>query len=147
MTSTKTPRIIAAFDPGTTTGIAWWSNGEFHADQFDIDGTYDWVDTRVRLFDHFQIEKFTISERTIRAARVDDPLDIIGFLKYKARKGRFPFQFSLPATVMNAFPDVALRRASMFTKGKGHANDAARHLAYCLVKNKTLSGSLFLPDD
>lgn len=144
-TITPSKRIIAAFDPGTTTGIAWWVNGEFHSDQFDVDGTYDWVDTRIRLFDHFQIEKFTISERTIKASRVEDPLDIIGFLKYKARTKRIPWEFSMPATVMNAFPDVALKRAGMHTPGKEHARDATRHLAYYLVRNKILSGSLFLP--
>lgn len=137
--------LIAAFDPGVTTGVAWLDGDDFHADQLDEHALYQWVDERCELFSHVQIERFIINERTLRTARVYDPLYIIGYLRYASWRCGFPTDFSKPADVMAPFPDAALKRAGMFTKGKEHANDAARHLARHLVITKRLPGSLFLP--
>ncbi len=143
MTSENT--LTAAFDPGVTTGVAWFEGEVFHADQFDRDDLYRWVDLNCERFDHGQIEQFIINERTIRTARVYDPLYRIGYLEYASWRCGFPISFSKPSDVMAPFPDVALKRAGMFTKGKEHANDAARHLARHMVVTKRLPGSLFLP--
>lgn len=137
--------LIAAFDPGVTTGVAWFDGDVFGANQFDRDSLYEWVDSKCELFVHAQIEKFIINARTIRTDVVYDPIYRIGYLEYAAWRCGFPIEFSKPADVMAPFPDVALKRAGMFTKGKQHANDAARHLARYMVLTKRMSGSLFLP--
>lgn len=133
-----------AFDPGTMTGVATWVNGIFVADQFTVEDLYVFVDARCSDITHAQIERFTISERTIKASRVDDPLDVIGYLKYAAWRCGFPYAMTKPDAVMRTYTDAALKRAGMFTRGKGHANDATRHLAYALVKDRVLDPKVFL---
>lgn len=137
---------IWAFDPGTLTGVAMWrvGHGLVLADQFTIAEIYKLVDENCATISHGQIERFTISAATLRKARVDDPLDVIGYLKYAAWRCDFPIDFSKPADAMAAFPDEALRRGGLFTKGKPHANDAARHLARRLVLNRIIDAKVFL---
>lgn len=138
---------VVAFDPGTLTGTVLYRVGEglIYAEQLTVTELYDWVDANCGEFSHAQIERFTISARTIRAARVDDPLDVIGYLKYASYRCGFPYNLSKPADVMGPFPDAALKRAGLFTKGKPHANDAARHLARRLVIDRQIDPKRFLP--
>jgi hypothetical protein len=137
--------LVAAFDPGVTTGVAWLKDGVFGAEQFDEHSLYEWVDSQCELFDHIQIEQFIINAATIRKVRVYDSLYLIGYLRYAAWRCGFPTAFTKPSDVMKPFDDAALKRAGMHTPGKEHANDAARHLAHRLVKTRALSGSIFLP--
>lgn len=135
---------VWAFDPGTTTGVAIWNDGIFTAYQFTVEELYAYVDSRCGGITNAQIERFTISAATLRKGRVDDPLDVIGYLKYAAWRCGFPYRFSKPADVMQTFPDSALKRAGMFTTGKQHANDAARHLARSLVLDRLVDPKIFL---
>lgn len=141
-----TRTLIAAFDPGVTTGVAWWEGLTFHSDQMDEETFYRWVDARCEQFDHIQIESFVINAGTVRKTVVYDSLYLIGYLRYAAWRCGIPrVEYTKPADVMASFPDAALKRAGFHTPGKGHANDAARHLAHHLVRTRKLSGSLFLP--
>ena len=137
--------LIAAFDPGVTTGVAWLENGVFHSDQFNEDLLYQWVDTRCEQFDHVQIEQFLINAGTIRKTIVMEPIWITGYLRYAAWRCGFTTAMTKPADVMKAFDDAALKRAGMHFPGHGHANDAARHLAAWMVRTRLVSGSVFLP--
>lgn len=137
--------LIAAFDPGVTTGVAWLADGVFDSAQFSEHDLYRWVDDRCEMFDHVQIEKFIINQATIRTDVVYDSVYVIGYLRYAAWRCGFPTTFTKPADVMAPFPDVALKRAKMHKPGLIHANDAARHLAHHLVKTRQMSGSTFLP--
>jgi hypothetical protein len=137
--------LIAAFDPGVTTGVAGLANGKFFSAEFSEHELYQWVDERCQLFDHVQIESFIINSGTVKKTIVYDSLYLIGYLRYASWRCGFPTEFSKPADVMAAFPDVALKRAKMHYPGHGHANDAARHLARHMVKNRMISGSVFLP--
>lgn len=137
--------MIIAFDPGTTTGVAWIENGEFHGEQFTETELYENIDEWCERIGHARIEQFVINAATIRKTVVYDSLYLIGYLRYCAWRCGFEISFSKPADVMSSFPDAALKRADMFTKGKPHANDAARHLAHFLVKNGFVKGSVFLP--
>jgi len=133
-----------AFDPGTITGVAIWRDGIFTGVQLTVEELYEFVDEACEQISHAQIERFTISAATLKKARVDDPLDVIGYLKYAAYRCGFPYRFSKPADVMQTFPDAALKRAGMFTKGAGHANDAARHLARSLVLDRLVDPKVFM---
>lgn len=136
--------MIVAIDPGVTTGVAWHVGGNFYADQFDEHSFYRWIDLHAADITHCQIEMFVINAATVRKTIVYDSLYLIGYLRYKAFQCNFPIGLSKPADVMASFPDAALKRAKMHTPGKGHANDASRHLAFHLVKTRQLSGSVFL---
>lgn len=137
--------MIVAFDPGTTTGVAVYNDGGFNAYQFDEIELYEWVDENADSFEHAQIEKFTITQATIRKVIVYDSLYLIGYLRYKSQREGFPIGYTNPSDVMAPFPDAALRRAGFFTKGKGHANDAARHLAWYLTRERRIDARIFLP--
>jgi len=136
--------MIVAIDPGVTTGVAWWVADKFYADQFDEHDFYRWIDLHAAEITHCQIEMFVINAATVRKTVVYDSLYLIGYLRYKSFQTNFPIGFTKPADVMASFPDTALRKAGWFTKGKQHANDAARHLAYFCVKSRRLSGIVFL---
>lgn len=138
--------LIAAFDPGVTTGVAWLEGEVFHSAEFTEHELYQWVDDRCEVFSHVQIESFIINAGTVKKTIIYDSLYLIGYLRYCAYRCGFPFEFSKPADVMAAFPDTALKRAGMHYRGHGHANDAARHLARHMVKNRMISGSVFLPE-
>jgi hypothetical protein len=136
---------IIAFDPGKITGVAIWDD-VYVGRQFTVEELYSYVDHECDSLDggHVQVEKFTISQATIRKAAESDPLDVIGYLKYAAWRCGFEIGWSKPADVMKTFPDASLKKAGMFIPGKGHANDAARHLAWYLVKNKIRPAGDFL---
>lgn len=137
--------LIAAFDPGTTTGVAWLLDGVFHSQEFTVEELYVWVDEMCESFDHVQIESFIINAGTVKKTIVYDSLYLIGFLRYASWRCGFGTAYTKPADVMASFPDAALKRAGWHTPGKGHANDAARHLAWYSVRNRLMSGSVFLP--
>ena len=137
--------LIAAFDPGVTTGVAWITDGEFDSAEFSEHELYEWVDERCEMFQHQRIEQFIINAATVKKTIVYDSLYLIGYLRYCAWRCGFEQSFSKPADVMAAFPDAALKRAGMHKPGLGHANDAARHLAHYLVKSGAVKGSVFLP--
>lgn len=133
---------VWAFDPGTTTGVAVWNHqtGALHelSGQYQVFDLYRLVDANERWVSHAQVELFTITEATVRKARVSDPMDVIGFLKYKAWACGWDIDWSKPADVMRRFPDPALKRVGLFTKGMPHQNDAARHLAGALIRLKMI---------
>lgn len=141
--------IIYAFDPGKITGVARWdtvgdSCSHFWSGQFTVEELYEFVDGKCEELEVAQVEKFTISAGTVRKAPEPDPLDVIGYLKYAAWRCGFEIRWTKPADVMATFPDAALKKGGMFTPGKGHANDSARHLAWYLVKNRIRPASDFL---
>lgn len=141
--------LIYAFDPGKITGVTIWNTEpgdwpQFWADQLAVTDLYEYVDAVCEQMEFAQIEKFTISAGTIRKAPESDPLDVIGYLKYAAWRCGFEIGWTKPADVMSTFTDASLKKAGMFTPGKGHANDSARHLAWYLVKNRIRPASDFL---
>lgn len=141
MTTTSRP-LDTAFDPGTTTGVAWLDNGVFGSAQFDEHELYMWVDSHCERIFHAQAESFIVRPRT---QVVYDSLYIIGYLRYAAWRCGFDLDFTKPADVMAPFPDEALKRANWHKPGKVHANDAARHLAHRAVRNRSMDASIFLP--
>lgn len=88
---------------------------------------------------HFQIERFTITSATAKKGAQPEPLYVIGALMYLAEKYDATYDFSLPSQVMKLFPDPVLKKLKLFIKGKGHANDAARHAAFYLLNHELIT--------
>jgi hypothetical protein len=143
--------VIVAFDPGVTTGVATAElvDGEFVFDSFQLGEIefYEWVDLHCSDFDHFQVERFIITQASAKKDVVYDSLYLIGYLRYVAWRCGVPTSYTKPADVMAPFPDDALKRANLHKPGKVHANDAMRHLAYHLVVTKQIPGAQFLSKD
>lgn len=139
---------VWAFDPGTLTGVAVWDGHGLSplSGQYEVEELYALVDEHCMDVNAAQVERFTITEATIRKARVSDPMDVIGYLRYAAWRCGWPISWTKPADVMRRFPDAALKRAGLHVKGRPHQNDAARHLAAALVHSGALDPALFLID-
>ena len=86
-------------------------------------------------------ERFTISERTIRASRdgVHDALDTIGVLRYMSRRhtGK-EVKFQQPDAVMALLTDEKLKAKGWYKPGQDHANDALRHMGWALARRKLI---------
>lgn len=83
------------------------------------------------------VEKFTISQRTLKVSRGGsyDALEVIGICRYLSLRdcGR-DLEMSQPSEVMQLFPDTWLRERGWYPKGQPHAADSMRHLARALAK-------------
>lgn len=137
--------LIMAFDPGTTTGVAWLEDDKFGSTQLDENSLYEFVDEACERIGHAQIERFIINAASVKKDVVYDSLYLIGFLRYASWRCGFPIGYSKPADVMTPFSDDALKRIGWHRPGMVHANDAARHLAWYCVRSKLISGKVFLP--
>lgn len=142
-------QLYVAVDPGPHTGFAWaeTSNGVVHrvnADQAKSESFEDWLNNTLEAWGPLTIlivERFTISMRTIKSSTAGslEALGVIGVCRYLARiHGVEPMSLQAPSDVMNLFTDSRLKTLGYHTKGKGHANDAMRHLCYRLAKDKLI---------
>lgn len=122
----STPRILA-IDPGLATGIAkWW------------DGFESWIDphpavetTLTRLIPFMEAvacETFTITARTMTLTRQNEPLELIGVVRYLCRRADVPLFMQAPSDAKTFVPNLRLKHVGWYKPGAGHDNDAARHL-------------------
>jgi hypothetical protein len=139
--------MMWAFDPGTLTGVSVWDGADGLSPlsgQYTVEELYALVDEHCTDVATAQVELFTITEATVRKARVSDPMDVIGFLKYAGWRCGWTTAWTKPADVMRRFPDAALKKAGLFVRGRPHQNDATRHLAAALVKAGRIDPRRFL---
>lgn len=138
--------VIVGVDPGGHTGIATYRSGglvntpgtEFASTE--IDGRfafYDLFDTVVGLGVPLVVvcESYIITGATAAKSQQLDALYIIGALERQCRKLGHPFHLQPPSAKAFA-PDDKLKALGWYTPGKGHSNDAARHLLKFAVSNK-----------
>jgi hypothetical protein len=122
-------RTVLAVDPGLKTGWAMLTDagvftaGEEHYELF-LDRTERWLTSH---HSHgtsviVVVERFIITGGTMKKARGDENWSIeqIGVLRYLCRK--------LGHDLEKFAPDARLKIAHWYTPGRGHANDASRHL-------------------
>jgi hypothetical protein len=128
---------IVAFDPGLMTGIAIVNTDHMreirtHEMQWPelcrfLDSLQDYD-----MPDVFVYERFTITEGTAKLSPQTGPMDVIGALKYVANRQLTEIVAQTPHDAKTFGTDIRLKTYGWYTKGKGHANDAARHLfLYC----------------
>ena len=124
---------ILALDPGKTTGAVMieWA-GEVPPDpvlvwsaQIAFDGISVFLDEHIASgLDLLVMERFVISDRTVRSSRQMEPLTVLGGATIFAQLRGIPVRMQAASDAKNAFPNEALRRWSI--KGP-HAKDAMRH--------------------
>src|ERR1035441_10038009 len=132
--------LIVAFDPGNTTGLAI-----VNTDLMDVIKTHEMQWEELCRFldsmqdydmpDVFVYERFTITEGTAKLSPQTGPMDVIGALKYVANRQLIEIVAETPHDAKTFGTDVRLKEYGWYTKGKGHANDAARHLFLYCVKH------------
>ena len=132
-------------DPGGTTGVAIveYAPGkgyslEMHGGiTLDMEGTQETI--RAFLFESVPIavERFVVSRRAGRSASAhagEKARDLIGWLS-GFRAMRYSVHLENASQVKAWATDKRLRAAGfVFTNGRPHSRDAARHALYCLVK-------------
>jgi hypothetical protein len=143
--------MILAVDPGLTTGWATIdapNHPEFQSGM--IQGRYafyDWLYGQFSSWTHASlqeqsiqpltlvVEKFTITEATAKKSPQPDPLYIIGHLDAIAHRDALEMVFQLPSQAMSFATNDKLKAVGWYKPGKGHDNDAARHLMLYAVKH------------
>lgn len=137
---------VLALDPGGTTGWATWdASVGFRSWECDFDvliaRAWEWITTQPDAHEgarHVVCERYTITAETLRKSRQSDALEIIGFMRGLCLIYEIPFSLQTPADAKRFSTDDRLRHVGWYTRGKGHANDAARHLMLHLVKNRLM---------
>lgn len=138
--------LIVAQDPGKKTGIATWTDNEaihgfaplgFNSFEVDVEGYENYMAALTGLSSlypdeevHFVSESFIITMQTAKNTQAGWSLEWIGVMKFIA-KIWFKRDVTLQApNIGKTFgTDNKLKHLGWYTRGKGHANDAARHLA------------------
>jgi hypothetical protein len=73
-------------------------------------------------------EKFFITMNTVKMSRQDASLKTNGALEYECWKRGHAYEEQSKSTAAKMGRDVELKRLGLYVPGRGHANDAARHM-------------------
>lgn len=143
-------RYIVAMDPGKTTGYVLYDrqDGKFGSYETDFDQTCKWLVTHAGSYGPDLLivsESFLITQQTAKNTQAPWSLELIGVARYVARNMTHrDLVLQAPATAKRFSSDERLKMMGWHVPGKGHANDAARHLLLALatrgwLSNETLS--------
>lgn len=127
-------RHVLAVDPGKMTGVAYLDRetNDFKSYELDFDATCAFAEKMsVALGTDLLIvsESFIITVQTAKNTQAPWSLELIGVLRFLSR--RFTEQdivLQSPSTAKRFSSDERLKQMGWHVPGKGHANDAARHL-------------------
>lgn len=134
-----------AIDPGNMTGWAYldlniegWDPDRVTAGQTPSDLFCDWVaDTpQFRSPEAMLIvETFTVTRSTAEKSPQPVPIEVIGVMKFLARRANSQIFMQLPADAKNFVTDKQMKKIGLWKPGKDHARDAIRHLVLGLVQH------------
>lgn len=133
--------IVIGIDPGKAVGTALYSvdSNTLLGQEIPFDNFGDWLNqTLANLKAEPDIliacERFTIGADTIRGKQADAhwAIEVIGVTRYLARCYTRVIEFQLVSPVKAFSPDTRLREIGWYITGKGHANDAVRHVVYVM---------------
>jgi hypothetical protein len=141
------PTWVFAVDPGKMTGWAWaclepalltpgadWRRsmitGQDTADEFlDMVADNGFCDPRTL----FVVESFTVTAHTARKSPQPEPMEVIGAVKFLARRGGSRLEMQTPSSAKRFATDTKLRQLGLWVPGQDHARDAIRHLILGIV--------------
>lgn len=136
---------VLAIDPGLTTGIATWEDGEFTSLSMTIEQFYNLAHKMIDWADVVVFESYTITLQTLKKSRGENwSLELIGIIRYLADRYEKPILPQAPSDAMGFASNKKLRALDWYTPGPDHPNDAARHLLLYLDKRKLIDRNLFL---
>lgn len=130
--------MIWAVDPGGTTGVAIWHEAgfaTFHEIGGGHEGFVQWFDawTHGTSVDGIEVVCESFIPRPGARSMQYDALYIIGFLKGWCILNHVRFTLQSPAQAKSFATNDKLKAAVLYPAGKGHAQDAARHLLVRLM--------------
>lgn len=137
---------ILAIDPGKTTGLVLYDRDSQRVVWASELGFYDAASTIVRsCADNGSAltvvcESFLITAQTPKNTQAPWSLELIGVARYASHAYcKREIALQAPASAKRFSSDERLRQMGFWTPGKGHANDAARHLLLLLATRGWLS--------
>ena len=139
-------RTFIAVDPGLMTGIAWYSDGKFHSTEVEYERAGNYIETLITMYSpegavDLVCEKFFYTQATMKKSRGDWSMKLIGVMEFLAGQHECRLFMQSPSEAKNLMTDSRLKVLGWFNTSKGgHQNDAARHLARHLLKEKIIDG-------
>ena len=144
--------LYLAIDPGLATGVAWLAFTQ--QPRFHSDIIHDWYDvpdlverTIEKYGDELQliIERIEIRKNTHQLSNQEEPRDIIGAVKFLARRHGIPLEIQT-AGLMKSFNHkpsnhAKIKKLGWYKPGEGPDNDASGHLVSYLVNNPSPAGA------
>lgn len=142
------PHVLAV-DPGKKTGLSLWhvdddrpevtelSWPEFPAYVEEVTAKYE-RDLAIAC------ESFTITVQTAKHTQAPWSLEGIGVCRYLAGKYGCELTLQAPSSAKLFSSDDRLRQLGWWTPGRGHGNDATRHLLLYVVTRGWWSGAIAL---
>jgi hypothetical protein len=127
--------IIIAVDPGLTVGWAvlhlsgdFWQPTGVAAGQSNADDWEDWCVVNLTADCLLVVEKFTITSRTAKMSQQPRAMEVIGVMRFLARRAEAQFEMQTPSAAKSFASDAQLRKIGLWKPGQDHARDAIRHL-------------------
>lgn len=142
--------LLIAQDPGKRTGIATYDTEtkEFMATELEVEEYFDWMHETARVCAErgqevrMVSESFIITVQTAKNSQAGWSLELIGVMKFIAHRYGFgPVKLQAPNVAKTFATDGKLHHVGWYSKSRGHANDAARHLMTYAVTNKLVFGT------
>jgi hypothetical protein len=138
-----TPWLV--LDPGKATGVVFAHAGELRADILDKRAVWRALRVFGRLCRDIGggvviCERFTITERTIRAGRDDTALRLIGCAEWVADQSGCDFLLQAPNEAKRLVPDWRLTALGLYAPGPAdHHRDALRHYVFRRAQERSLT--------
>lgn len=134
--------LVVGVDPGKATGIAVWDRQQskfLQREEMGPEDTADWIHDLAVCWPAgtilFVVERFIITSGTAKVGREEEhwSMELIGWTRHTARRSGHHLLLQSAADGKKFAKDASLRAAGTWVKGKGHANDATRHVHLALA--------------
>jgi hypothetical protein len=133
---------ILGIDPGGTVGIASYTLGKFYSLELPFVDAFPYVEGVVAFHEERVLpllivpERYVVLGNTGKKSAQPDALKFIGALENLVMKTiSTKMELQPSAEPKKLAPDRLLREVRWHKPGKGHANDAARHVCYGLLRH------------
>jgi hypothetical protein len=139
MSEYKGKSVVLAVDPGKKTGLSLYAQGSesLLTNELSFPETDEFVESVCQMHGEqlaVVCEKFTITAQTAKNTQAPWSLEEIGVCRYLAHKYGCEFaSLQAPSSAKTFSTDARLKALGWWTPGKGHANDATRHLLLYLA--------------
>jgi len=144
--------MIIAVDPGKMTGWARLNAaGSFESGEQSLYATLYFIHETMKqgVGSKLEIicEDFIFTKETLKKSRQIYSTEGIGALRYLTELYDVPFYIQTPAAAKRFSSNEKLKQVGWYRPGKGHANDAARHLLLHAVKEGLVDTRQFITEE
>lgn len=139
--------MIIGVDPGKTTGWATWDGERLIANQAPWEDFINGINLTVEPGWLFVVERFTITQATLRLGRELEALYCIGGLMTLGLIHGFHVELQSVGAAKSFATDDKLKKMGWWIPNRDHAMDAARHVLTYLAVNKLIDLSKLRNDE